>query len=345
MKKATRYSEAGVDLESAARAKSRLAEIVKSTFSDKVIGDFGDFGAVYSLTGLGRGDSCLVSSADGVGTKLKVAIMASRNDTVGHDLVNHLVNDILCLGARPLFFMDYIGIGKMDEDVVTSLVSGFAAGCRENGCALLGGETAEMPGVYADKEYDLAGFVVGTVRRDRMPDKKSIQPGDVIIGFSSTGLHTNGFSLARKAFFETAGMAVDDVVPETGTRIGDELLSVHKSYLSTIYPLVQKKLVRGLAHITGGGFEGNISRVLPSNVDALIDTTYWKPPGIFRAIERIAGVEKEEMYRVFNMGIGFVVVAGQDDRPKLRKMLRGSDCEVVPVGMITEGTGRVRLKF
>jgi phosphoribosylformylglycinamidine cyclo-ligase len=345
MKRAERYSEAGVDLESAARAKSRLAEIVESTFTEKVVGDFGDFGSVYSLTGIGRNDSYLVSSADGVGTKLKVAIMVSRHDTIGHDLVNHLVNDILCLGARPLFFMDYIGIGKMDEDVVSSLVSGFAAGCRENGCALIGGETAEMPGLYAEDEYDLAGFIVGVTRRNLLPDKQSIKPGDVIVGFSSTGLHTNGFSLARKAFFETAGMAISDVLPETGRKIGDDLLSVHKSYFATIYPLVRKKLIKGLAHITGGGFEGNISRILPSNVDALIDTTYWKPPGVFRAIERIAAVEKEEMYRVFNMGIGLVIVAGQEDRPNLRKMLRGSDCEVVPVGVITEGTGQVHLKF
>ena len=345
MKKASRYSEAGVDLDSAARTKSRLAEIVRGTFSEKVVGEFGDFGAVYSLDGIGRSDNFLVSSADGVGTKLKIAIMASRHDTIGHDLVNHLVNDILCLGARPLFFMDYIGIGRMDEEVVSSLVTGFAAGCRENGCALVGGETAEMPGVYADNEYDLAGFIVGVTRRSLIPDKQSIQPGDVIVGFSSTGLHTNGFSLARKAFFETGGMRIDDVLSETGTKIGDELLVVHKSYFTTIFPLLQKKLIKGLAHITGGGFEGNISRILPSNVDALIDTTYWKPPGIFRAIERIAKVEKEEMYRVFNMGIGLVIVVGEEARSKLRKMLRGSDCEVVPVGVITEGTGRVHLKF
>lgn len=345
MNEAGRYSEAGVDLDIAARVKSRLAEIVRGTFTEEVVGDFGDFGSVYSLTGIGRNNSYLVSSADGVGTKLKVAIMASRHDTIGRDLVNHLVNDILCLGARPLFFMDYIGIGKMDEDVVSSLVSGFAAGCRENGCALLGGETAEMPGLYAESEYDLAGFIVGVTGRNLLPDKQSIKPGDVIVGFSSTGLHTNGFSLARKAFFETAGLAINDILPETGSKIGDDLLSVHKSYFPTIYPLVQKKLIKGVAHITGGGFEGNISRILPSNADALVDTTHWKPPGIFRAIERIAAVEKEEMYRVFNMGIGLVIVAGQDDRPKLRKMLKGSDCEVVAVGVITEGTGKVHLKF
>lgn len=345
MNKTERYSQAGVDLDSAARAKSRLAEIVRSTLSEKMAGDFGDFGALYSLEGLGRSGDYLVSSADGVGTKLKVAVMASRHDTVGHDLVNHLVNDILCLSARPLFFMDYIGLGRMDEDVVYSLVKGFAAGCRENNCALMGGETAEMPGLYAENEYDLAGFIVGVTKRALIPDRQAIEPGDVIVGFSSNGLHTNGYSLARKAFFEIGGMRLDDILPETGKTVGEELLAIHRSYLTTIFPLLQKKLIKGVAHITGGGFEGNIARILPPNVDARIDTTYWKPPGIFRAIQRLAGVGQEEMYRVFNMGIGLVGVAGQKDRPRLRKMLRGSNCEVVPVGAITEGTGQVYLKF
>jgi phosphoribosylformylglycinamidine cyclo-ligase len=345
MRKADRYAEAGVDIDSAEKAKSRLTELVRGTFTEKVAGDFGDFGAVFSLRGLGGADNYLVSSTDGVGTKLKVAIMASKHDTIGHDLVNHLVNDILCLGARPLFFMDYIGLGKMNEDIVYTLVKGFSEGCKENSSALLGGETAEMPGLYAENEYDLAGFVVGIARKSMLTGKNEIKPGDILVGFSSSGLHTNGYSLARKAFFEIGKMTLDNNIPETGTRLGDELLTIHRSYLSTVFPLIKRKLIKAAAHITGGGFEGNISRILPSNVDAVVDTTFWKPPGVFRAIERLAGVEREEMYRVFNMGVGFVAIVEQKSRPALRKMLKAANCEVVPAGIITEGTGKVKLKL
>jgi phosphoribosylformylglycinamidine cyclo-ligase len=345
MRKADRYAEAGVDIDYADKAKSRLIELVRGTFSENVAGNFGDFGAVFSLKGIGGADNYLVSSADGVGTKLKVAIMASKHDTIGHDLVNHLVNDILCLGARPLFFMDYIGLGKMNEDIVYALVKGFSEGCKENGCALLGGETAEMPGLYAENEYDLAGFVVGVTRKSMLTDKNEIKPGDILVGFSSSGLHTNGYSLARKAFFEIGKMTLDNNIPETGTRLGDELLTIHRSYLSTVFPLIKRKLIKAAAHITGGGFEGNISRILPSNVDAVVDTTYWKPPGVFRAIERLAGVVREEMYRVFNMGVGFVAIVEEKNRPALRRMLKAANCEVVPAGIITEGTGKVKLKL
>lgn len=345
MRKADRYAEAGVDIDSAEKAKSRLGELVRGTFTEKVAGDFGDFGAAFSLKGLGGADNYLVSSTDGVGTKLKVAIMASKHDTIGHDLVNHLVNDILCLGARPLFFMDYIGLGKMNENIVYDLVRGFSEGCRENSCALLGGETAEMPGLYAENEYDLAGFAVGITKKSILTGKNDIKPGDILVGFSASGLHTNGYSLARKAFLEIGKMTLDDNIPETGTRLGDELLTIHRSYLSTVFPLIKRKLIKAAAHITGGGFEGNISRILPSNVDAVVDTTYWKPPGVFRAIERLAGVEREEMYRVFNMGVGFVVIVEEKNRPALRKTLKAVNCEVVPAGIITEGTGKVKLKL
>ena len=342
MKKANRYREAGVDLESADRAKSRLGDLVRETFSAKVKGDFGDFGSSFSLEGLGGKGKHLVSSVDGVGTKLKLAFMTGRHDTVGHDLVNHLVNDILCLGARPILFMDYIGLGEMDADVVYDLVKGIAAGCKENGCALLGGETAEMPGFYAKGEYDIAGFVAG-ITENILPEKDSLKPGDLILGFSSNGLHTNGYSLARKAFFEMGNMGIDDVIPETGTSVGAELLKIHHSYLKTIYPLMKKRLVKAAAHITGGGFEGNISRILSSRVDAEINTFHWFPPGVFKAIMRLAEVELDEMYRVFNMGIGFVTVVGQEQRPKLRKYLDAGDCEVVPIGVLKEGTGKVIL--
>jgi phosphoribosylformylglycinamidine cyclo-ligase len=344
MKKADKYGESGVDLASADRAKSRLSELVRSTMMNENAGDFGNFGAAYSLKNLGAGNY-LVSSVDGIGTKLKIAIMASKHDTVGHDLVNHLSNDILCLGAKPLFFMDYIGLGKMNEETVVSLVRGVVDGCRENGCALLGGETAEMPGLYDEADYDLAGFMVGVARKSQMPNKADIRPGDRLVGFSSSGLHTNGYSLARRAFLEIGGMSLDDKVPETGNKLGDDLLSIHRSYISTLYPLIRKKLIKALAHITGGGFEGNISRIIPSNVDAAVDTTFWFPPGIFKAIQRLAGVELEEMYRVFNMGVGMIAVVAEKDIPALRKALKAPNCEVVPAGVITEGTGKVKLKF
>ena len=345
MAQAENYKRAGVDIESADRAKSRLGELVRSTFTGQVSGDFGDFGSAFSLQGLGGKDKYLVSSVDGVGTKLKVAFMAGKHDTIGHDLVNHLVNDILCLGAKPLFFMDYIGLGKMDGDVVYDIVKGISDGCRENGLALLGGETAEMPGFYSDGEYDLAGFIAGITEKTPLPDKNTMEPGDLVLGYSSTGLHTNGYSLARKAFFEDGKMSLDDVLPETGTRLGNELLNVHFSYLDTIYPLIQKKLIKGAAHITGGGFEGNISRILPSNLDAEINTFHWFPPGIFKAVQRLAGIPTEEMYRVFNMGIGFVTVSGEQQRPLLGKNLKRAGCEVVPIGTLREGNGKVILNY
>ena len=340
-----KYAQSGVDIDLAYRAKSLLAKLVKSTMQDDRAGGFGNFGAAFSLKGLGGADKYLVSSVDGVGTKIRVAIMAGRHDTVGHDLVNHLTNDILCMGAKPLFFMDYIGLGNMNEDKVVSIVEGFAGGCRENGCALIGGETAEMPGIYAEDDYDLAGFMVGIAAKQFMPDKNQLKPGDKLIGFSSSGLHTNGYSLARKALFEIGKMSLDEILPENGRKLGDELMAVHRSYLSTLFPLFQKKLIKGLAHITGGGFEGNVSRILPDNVDAVVDTTFWFPPGIFKAIQRLADVETEEMYRVFNMGIGMIAISSPENIPAIRRALKNPNCEVVPAGLIIEGSGKVKLKF
>lgn len=340
----SKYSQAGVDIDSADAAKDRLGALVRDTFTSNVVGDFGGFGSGFSLKGLGA-ESVLVSSADGVGTKLKVAFMSGRHETVGHDLVNHLTNDILCMGARPLFFLDYIGLGKMDGDKVTAIVKGISAGCKENGCALLGGETAEMPGFYSEGEYDLAGFMVGVAKRKTMPNKRTFKAGDFLIGFSSSGLHTNGYSLARHAFFDIGKMKLDAVLPETGTKLGDELLSVHRSYLKTVYKYLEKGLFKGVAHITGGGFEGNIARILPSNLDAVIDTRLWNPPGIFRAIQRLADVDTREMYRVFNMGIGLVAVAAEKDLPYLKKVMRVPECEVVPVGALIKGSGKVTIKL
>ena len=340
----SKYGIAGVDIDLADKTKAELADLVRATFTANVIGDFGGFGAGFSLKGLGP-DNMLVSSADGVGTKLKLAFMTGRHDSVGHDLVNHLVNDVLCMGAKPLFFMDYIGLGKMDEKKVTAIVTGIAAGCQENGCALLGGETAEMPGFYADDEYDLAGFIVGAARKAAIPDKRSLIAGDFLVGFSSNGLHTNGYSLARKAFFDIGAMPLDQLIPETGTAVANEMLAIHRSYLKTLYPYIEKGIFKASAHITGGGFEGNISRILPPDVDAVIDTSFWKPPGVFRAIQRLADVSKEEMYRVFNMGIGMVTVVAAKDVPYLKKTMKVPECEVVPVGMLVSGSGKVIMKL
>lgn len=343
--KNSKYSQAGVDIESADRAKKRLGKFVRSTFTENVVGDFGGFGSLFSLKGISGVGNVLVSSADGVGTKLKIAFLTGRHDTIGHDLVNHLTNDILCQGARPLFFMDYIGLGKMDEDKVTAIVKGIADGCLENGCALLGGETAEMPGFYVNGEYDLAGFMVGVAKKTALPNKENIKPGDFLIGFSSSGLHTNGYSLAREAFLEIGKMPLDQILPETGTTLADELLMIHRSYFKTIFNYVEKGTFKASAHITGGGFEGNVSRILPDNVDAIIDTSLWKPPGVFRAIQRLADVSSREMYRVFNMGIGLVSVVAPADVPYLRRTMKAPDCEVVPVGVIVEGAGKVKMKI
>jgi phosphoribosylformylglycinamidine cyclo-ligase len=345
MSDAERYREAGVDLESADRAKSRLGKLVRETFTKKVAGDFGSFGSALSLKGVGGNEKYLVSSVDGVGTKLKVAFMSNRHDTIGHDLVNHLVNDILCLGARPILFMDYIGLGNMNQDIVYEIVRGISNGCRQNDCALLGGETAEMPGFYAKGEYDLAGFIVGVVDKSIFPDKNELKPGDLLVGFSSNGLHTNGYTLARKAFFDIGRMSLDDTIPETGTRLGDELLKVHSSYLKTLYPLMKRRLIKAAAHITGGGFEGNISRILSPDIDAVVNTYNWFPPGIFKAIKRLADVGDEEMYRVFNMGIGFVGVVEERQIPGIIKHLDASECEVVPVGVLKKGSGKVVMQY
>jgi phosphoribosylformylglycinamidine cyclo-ligase len=339
-----KYSQAGVNIDLADKTKARLSELVRSTFTENVMSDFGGFGSAYSMKGLGAGN-LLVSSADGVGTKLKIAFMTGRHNTVGHDLVNHLTNDILCMGARPLFFMDYIGLGKMNDGTVSDIVRGIADGCKENKCALMGGETAEMPGFYSNDEYDLAGFMVGVAKKSSLPKKELIKPGDVMIGFSSNGLHTNGYSLARRAFLEIGQMKLDQILPETGAVLADELLAVHRSYLRTVYPYIEKRLFKAVAHITGGGFAGNISRILPDNVDAIVDTSFWNPPGVFRAIKQLADVDSQEMYRVFNMGIGMVAVVEAKDIPFLKRTMKVPDCEVVPLGAIVSGSGKVIVKL
>src|SRR5688572_5827031 len=294
------YQAAGVDLDAAERAKARLKELVASTRDRNTLSELGSFGGLYAVPQDARAP-VLVASADGVGTKLKVAFAAGRHDTVGRDLVNHCVNDILVQGARPLFFLDYLAVGVMDETRVTQVVSGVALGCRDNGCALLGGETAQMPDFYAAGEYDLAGFIVGVVERPRVLDGTAVRAGDALIALGSTGLHTNGYTLARRIVFDRLGLGPDDAFPETGQSVADELLAPHRSYLKPLLPLLAMGRIHALAHITGGGIPGNLPRVLPDGLGAVIERESWNPPAVFRALQHSGDVAPEEMDRVFNM--------------------------------------------
>jgi len=303
-----KYADSGVNIDAATRALARARDAVRSTWDARVKSDVGAFGGLFQPA---PGEPYLVASVDGVGTKVMVAVQAGRFDTVGQDLVNHCVDDILVQGAEPLFFLDYFATGTLSEDVLPDVLAGFAQACRDNGCALLGGETAEMPGVYAPGEFDLAGTIVGRVAPEHVIDGSAMRPGDRIWGLPSTGLHTNGYSLARKVLLEVAGLSLDDAPVGLGATVGDALLAVHRSYLPDVRAIWQahgRGAVRGLAHITGGGFYDNVPRVVPDGCCAAIDTTAWAVPPLFRLIAEHGGVEPSEMYRVFNMGIGMCVV-------------------------------------
>ncbi|HXI29902.1 MAG TPA: phosphoribosylformylglycinamidine cyclo-ligase, partial [Vicinamibacterales bacterium] len=294
------YRQAGVDIDAGNETVRRIRSLARSTFTPAVLSDIGSFGGLFALDRDRFREPVLVSSADGVGTKLKVAFMTGRHDTVGADLVNHCVNDILVQGAEPLFFLDYLATGRLAPAVAEQVVAGVARGCRENGCALLGGETAEMPGFYADGEYDIAGFIVGIVDKARVIDGRTIAPGDVLIGFPSAGLHTNGYSLARRVLFDVTGWTPDTFVPDLGTTVGDALLAPHRSYLSSVRPLIERDLVKGLAHITGGGITENLPRVLPEGCAAEIDLRSWQVPPLFNVLQVRGGISTDEMFRAFN---------------------------------------------
>jgi phosphoribosylformylglycinamidine cyclo-ligase len=309
----SRYAAAGVDIDAKSAALARARSAIRSTFTSGVLGDVGGFGGLYRPDFSGYREPVLVASTDGVGTKLKVAIAVGRHDSCGADLVNHCVNDILVQGARPLFFLDYVATGKIEPGVLESVIEGVARGCRENETALLGGETAEMPGFYAPGEYDVAGTIVGVVDRSKILDGSRIAAGDAAIGLPSAGLHTNGYSLARRALFEEGGRKPLDRVPELSGTIADALLAPHLSYGKSLRPLLDRDLVHGLAHITGGGFYDNIPRVLPESLDVRIESGSWPVPPIFSLIGREGGVSFEEMHRVFNMGVGMVVFLAPDD--------------------------------
>ncbi len=304
-----RYRDAGVNIDEADRAVSLIRKHARSTFNPRVLTDIGSFGGGFELRDYKQ--PVLVSSADGVGTKLKVAFLANRHGTIGEDLVNHCVNDIAVQGALPLFFLDYFAVGRLDARVAGEVIAGVARGCRNNNCALVGGETAEMPGLYSEGEYDLAGFIVGAVEKRRMLTGAGIRAGDVLIGLASNGLHTNGYSLARKLLFDVAGYSVGQRLPGCVGTAGEELLKVHRSYLKPIRALLDEKLLKGAAHITGGGITDNLPRVLPRGLGAQIDTGAWEIPPLFELLRKIGNVPEQDYRRTFNLGIGMILVVGR----------------------------------
>ncbi len=334
------YRAAGVDIEAADDAKHRIMALVESTFTAGARGKFGGFGGMFRVPE-GATAPLLVASADGVGTKIKVAIEANRHDSVGHDLVNHCVNDILVQGATPLFFLDYVAFGALLPAVVEAVVRGVAAGCRENGCALLGGETAEMPGVYTPPDYDLAGFVVGIVEETAVLGADRVRDGDVLVALASSGLHTNGYSLARRIVAERLKLGAHDPFPGGGGTVADVLLRVHRSYLAALRPVLHR--VHAIAHITGGGLPGNLNRALPDSLEAVVDTASWELPDLFRVLQRAGEVDRREMFRAFNMGVGLVVIAPSDAvDPVLAAAQRAGDRAWV-LGRVAPGHGGVRL--
>jgi phosphoribosylformylglycinamidine cyclo-ligase len=340
MSKSLDYRTAGVDIDAAEDAKHRIKAHVMSTLTPGARGEFGGFGGMFRAPS-DVPNPVLVSSADGVGTKIKVAIEANRHDTVGHDLVNHCVNDILVQGATPLFFLDYVAFGALDVPVVEAVVAGVAAGCRENCCALLGGETAEMPGVYTPPDYDLAGFIVGYVDEDAILGARRVQNGDLLIGIESSGLHTNGFSLARRIVTERMKLRTDDAFPGEDRSVADVLLAVHRSYLSLMKPLLSN--VHAMAHITGGGIPGNLNRVLPSGLDAVVDTASWQIPNVFERLRAAGGVALPEMFRTFNMGVGMVVIAAESQGGEVIARASAMGLHAWRMGAVTTGSGEVIL--
>jgi len=328
------YGDAGVDIEAGNEVVRRIKSLAASTHTAGVLGGLGSFGGLFAVPE-GVDAPVLVASADGVGTKLKVAFMAGIHDTIGADLVNHCVNDILVQGAEPLFFLDYLATGRLSPEVAEQIVRGVASACRENGCALLGGETAEMPGFYADGEYDVAGFIVGMVPRARLIDGSRIEAGDVLIGLPSTGLHTNGYSLARKIVFEVAGLGVDDRWPGDDRSVGEVLLTTHRSYLPAIRPLLASGVIRGMAHITGGGITDNLPRVLTEGLQARVARASWDVPPMFQWLQTTGSVSDEDMRRSFNMGIGLIVVCAPGDADALLASLAAESPRVI--GSITRG--------
>ena len=332
------YADAGVSIDNANRAVAKIREFARSTFNERTLTEIGSFGGMFSGAFPEMSDPILVASADGVGTKLKLAFETGIHNTVGADLVNHCVNDILVQGARPLFFLDYFATGKLEPDVTASVVEGMARACKENSCVLLGGETAEMPDFYPPGEYDLAGFIVGVVDKAKVIDGKSIVPGDVVLGIPSNGLQTNGYSLARKLFFEVGGHKTDTRLDELGETVGEALLKTHQSFLPQIGPMLSSGKIKGLAHLTGGGFLENIPRILPEGVSVEINRGTWSELPVFGVMQKLGNVSDHEMFRTFNMGIGMIVICSSDD-----KSLLASQTGSFEIGKIVAGSHEVSI--
>jgi phosphoribosylformylglycinamidine cyclo-ligase len=333
------YSDAGVSIDNANLAVAKIRNFARNTFNERTLTEIGSFGGMFSGAFPDMTEPILVASADGVGTKLKIAFDTGIHNTIGQDLVNHCVNDILVQGARPLFFLDYFATGVLSPDVTASVVEGISIACRENGCVLLGGETAEMPGFYADGEYDLAGFIVGVVDKSKVIDGKSIKPGDVVLGLPSSGLQTNGYSLARKLFFEVGGYEVDTYIEEIGKTVGEALLEKHTSFLKPLENLLDTRKIKGLAHITGGGFLENIPRILPENVSVEIKRGTWEELPVFGLMQTLGNVTDAEMFRTFNMGIGMIVICSEEDKEFLKENLG----ECFEIGKVIEGNKMVKI--
>ncbi len=343
-KKQILYRDAGVNIDEADRAVASIKKSARSTFTRGVLTDIGSFGAMFQLAGYRK--PVLVSSADGVGTKLKVAFATGRHDTVGEDLVNHCVNDIAVQGAMPLFFLDYFAVGKLRAETAGAVVAGIARGCRNNGCALIGGETAEMPGLYAEEEYDLAGFIVGAAERGELLTGKSVRAGDVLLALPSTGLHTNGYSLARKLLFDVAGYSPKSVLPEVGATVGDALLAVHRSYLKPIRRLMAEQLLRAAAHITGGGITDNTPRMLPNGLAAEIDTTSWHVPPLFEILRRIGNMPDEDYRRTLNLGVGMVLAVPARKASRAESVLAKMGEAPFRIGtVVAQRRGRSRVEY
>ncbi|HEU0119588.1 MAG TPA: phosphoribosylformylglycinamidine cyclo-ligase [Bryobacteraceae bacterium] len=332
VKKPIAYKDAGVDIDEADRAVSLIRAHARKTFTSSVMTDIGSFGAGFQLKGWKN--PVLVSSADGVGTKLKVAFLADKHDTVGECLVNHCVNDIMVQGATPLFFLDYFAVGKLDAKVAGDVVAGIARGCKANGCALIGGETAEMPGMYTDGEYDLAGFIVGGVEKESMLTGANIKAGDVLFGLPSNGLHTNGYSLARKLLFEVGKYKIDGKVPELGSTAAEELLKVHRSYKPAIDVLMDAQLLKGAAHITGGGITDNTPRMLPKGLGAEIHTLSWEVPAVFQLLKKLGSVPDDDWRRTFNLGVGMILCVGAEEAADASELLEKAGEPHFPIGAV-----------
>jgi phosphoribosylformylglycinamidine cyclo-ligase len=338
------YADSGVDIDAGDAAVERIKKLARDTFNSQVLTGIGLFGGFYKPDFTGIDKPVLISSSDGVGTKLKLAFMTGIHDTIGEDLVNHCVDDILVHGARPLFFLDYIGTGKLSPDVIADVVAGLTRGCKQSRMALLGGETAEMPDFYGPGEYDVAGFIIGVVDENHIINGASIRPGNVCLGLPSNGLHTNGYTLARKVAFEIAGRQPDDEVEQLGTSVAKALMAVHRNYEPIVRPMLGEIEISGMAHITGGGLPGNLSRVLPDNCDAVLHKSAWPIPPIFTWLGEQGDLDRADMYRAFNMGIGFVLVVPAATADEIETSVSDSGEEIFRIGEIVPGSGKVKME-